>query len=104
MFLAKCKRNVSVVDILILSIALLRVVYRRRATRRRRKTTLFQTRSKQCLQILWLDHIDKMFMDGSDLYDDDVPSTTAAKAERWTNMSTSERNEERMHAKEGTEE
>ena len=33
-----------------------------------------------------------MFMDGSDLYDDDVPSTTAAKAERWTNMSTSERN------------
>ena len=80
---------------LILSIALLRVVYRRRATRRRRSVRPF-SKSKQCLQILWLDHIDNMFMDGSDLYDDDVPSTTAAKAERWTNMSTSERNEERM--------
>ena len=40
-----------------------------------------------------------MFMDGNDLYDDDVPSTTAGKAERWTNMSTSERNEERMQRK-----
>ena len=38
-------------------------------------------------------------MDGNDLYDDDVPSTTAGKAERWTNMSTSERNEERMQRK-----
>ena len=81
---------------LILSIAL-RVVYRRRATRRRRSVRPF-SKSKQCLQILWLDHIDNMFMDGSDLYDDDVPSTTAAKAE-LDNMSTSERNEERMQRK-----
>ena len=86
------------VSSLILSIALLRVVYRRRATHRRRSVRPF-SKSKQCLQILWLDHIDNMFMDGSDLYDDDVPSTTAAKAERWTNMSTSERNEERMQRK-----
>ncbi len=43
-----------------------------------------------------------MFMDGEDLYDDDeatVTSTSNANAERWTNMSTSERNNERIQRK-----
>ena len=41
-------------------------------------------------------------MDGDDLYDDDeatITSTSNANTERWTNMSTSERNNERIQRK-----